>query len=61
MSSCFVKSVEKLFMTRNKSSAAHTTSMAYVTVATPATDALDFLVPGTYLESVPLVRFDPPG
>ena len=51
MSSCFVKSVEKLFMTRNKSSAAHTTSMAYVTVATPATDALDFLkrVLGTYL------------
>jgi len=60
MSSCFVKSVEKLFMTR-KSSAAHTIRMAYVTVATPATDALDFLVPGTYLESVPLVRFDPPG
>ena len=35
MSSCFVKSVEKLFMTRIKSSAAHTTRMAYVTVGAP--------------------------
>ena len=38
-------------MTRNKSSAAHTARMAYVTVLKR--------VPGTYLESVPLDRFDP--
>jgi len=38
-----LKSVEKLFMTRNKSSAAHATRMAFVTVGAPATDALDFL------------------